>query len=1142
MADKYKAFISYSHADASWGDWLHKALETYKIPKQLIGSDGANGPVPKTLFPIFRDREELPTSVDLGGVIRTALEGSGHLIVICSPRSAKSQWVNEEILSFKQMGGENKILAIIVDGEPNATDKDGFSSDDECFPEALKYCIGADGQLTNKRTEPIAADARNGKDGKENAKLKLLAGLMGVNYNDLKQREKVRQRNQRIFTTVATVSILGIIFGVWYQGFLEQQAEERARLFAEAEPFAAEAHRLLDQGFPQAALAAINKALPPNLDDPEWPIIRAAETALVRAVFDTYNFKYFEHKMNTGAYGFSGIRQSPDKRYILGMDNDKTLTLMDLVDQKVMNTLNVNEVAGGFSFKTQAWFHDNETIRIISSNNNKITYWDWAFKNSENPSEPKELDGEIEFHLMDLKSRVGIQAFTNASYLQVFDFEAMKMGERIPTNSPEKRSARIGLCLGGGYTYQVVLPEDNDGGKIIIYDLKTGKIVLSQGGVKGIASNFSFYEVSQKNAVVCHPTKPLVAMAFGSGSKTTKLIIHDVEKNTTVIDKTITHFSDKIPSPILIPSEGDEAFVLFDEGNMVTLFNWEGVELSSKETFLGSVYKSKLFNPTPGAHHLYVEANGNDIKHIDFSDPRRQKQLRGKTFTGENLLWIGRDQSGETTYTVHQKGVLTWSKPVWGTTVFHRKDLGRIVKFALGEDEKLMALADEKGHLVVQNTDTGELVGRFPPSSVLPGEEGLEIVILKLMAKDSRLVTFVRPVISRNLKKYSPGIITVLDVNTGDVIYEKSGIIVPPLVLANWDSTTNKEVQKNEIMVTNPKGRGLGAGMGLGADIINVETGEIDRSLNHDNENFVAAYLTRGGSVAAFVDSKNNIQVYETTGKFLTWYNGINAPLRFSDRKKDDFNQKSYSGPTLVKFRPDGGALFVKYQGKVFSMLNIGALVDGTLKDQRPFTGKGFEATRFENVIWNEMGYMFIDNMIPPNVWSFAQGRDGVQISQKIPNVTWSKSINIMGKKEIIIQGFNGANILDLEKLEITEPLNCPFYPQDSNFFGSSSNFKTPVLENQILFSNEHRICVWDRASKTILARFHDNPSSIIQLESTKDEKQVYALDYSGVLLGIDLSTSLRKLTKSVRPTLLKLLGNPLDMKTENKAAPEKGS
>lgn len=120
---KYWAFISYSHRDKTWGDWLHKALETYRVPSRLVGTLRRDGAVPKRIFPIFRDREELPNSADLGGAIRTGLEQSCILIVICSPDAADSIWVNEEIRTFKAMGRENRILCLIVEGEPNASDK-----------------------------------------------------------------------------------------------------------------------------------------------------------------------------------------------------------------------------------------------------------------------------------------------------------------------------------------------------------------------------------------------------------------------------------------------------------------------------------------------------------------------------------------------------------------------------------------------------------------------------------------------------------------------------------------------------------------------------------------------------------------------------------------------------------------------------------------------------------------------------------------------------------------------------------------------------------------------------------------------------------------------------------------------------------
>jgi len=230
---KYHAFISYSHADENWGSWLHRSLETYRTPKPLIGKATNRGePVPERVFPIFRDREELPTSADLGSTISDALEQARYLIVICSKASAKSRWVNEEIKAFKKMGRSNRILALIVDGEPNAAEgKPGVGVDEECFPQALKHPLGNDGELDlGTIAEPIAADVRPGKDGKQDGLLKLLAGLLGVNFDDLKRRDEIRRRKrqQAIVTTAGSLAVIFAIlagFAVWQW----QESERRGR-------------------------------------------------------------------------------------------------------------------------------------------------------------------------------------------------------------------------------------------------------------------------------------------------------------------------------------------------------------------------------------------------------------------------------------------------------------------------------------------------------------------------------------------------------------------------------------------------------------------------------------------------------------------------------------------------------------------------------------------------------------------------------------------------------------------------------------------------------------------------------------------------------------------------------------------------
>jgi len=233
---KYKAFISYSHSDEKWAAWLHKALETYRIPKHLVGKTTDVGPVLQRIGPIFRDREELSSATSLGTVLTQALSASACQIVICSPRAARSRWTNEEILTFKRLGRADRIFCLIVDGEPGASENPA-TADLECFPPALIHELGADGQLTDRRSEPIAADARKGKDNRQNAKLKLIAGMLGVGFDALKQREQ--QRHQRRMIAVTTAAITGMAMtlvlaaAAWFARIEAEEQRNRAQIEAE---------------------------------------------------------------------------------------------------------------------------------------------------------------------------------------------------------------------------------------------------------------------------------------------------------------------------------------------------------------------------------------------------------------------------------------------------------------------------------------------------------------------------------------------------------------------------------------------------------------------------------------------------------------------------------------------------------------------------------------------------------------------------------------------------------------------------------------------------------------------------------------------------------------------------------------------
>ena len=172
-AFKYRAFISYSHADTAQAKRLHRALESFRIDKDLAGRETATGAIPKALRPIFRDRDEFTAGHVLSDQTQAALDASQALIVICSPASAKSRYVNEEIKLFKSRHAKRPVIPLIVAGKPG-------DSELECFPPALKFKLDADGQVSDESIEMLAADARDEGDGKSLALAKIIAGLLGV--------------------------------------------------------------------------------------------------------------------------------------------------------------------------------------------------------------------------------------------------------------------------------------------------------------------------------------------------------------------------------------------------------------------------------------------------------------------------------------------------------------------------------------------------------------------------------------------------------------------------------------------------------------------------------------------------------------------------------------------------------------------------------------------------------------------------------------------------------------------------------------------------------------------------------------------------------------------------------------------------
>jgi eukaryotic-like serine/threonine-protein kinase len=256
-SQRYRAFLSYSHRDSVWGNWIHSELEAYRVPKELVGAVTARGKVPAKLRPIFRDRFDLAASHSLGETIDAALAGSESLIVLCSPSSAKSPYVNQEIRYFKSLGRTDQIFALIVDGEPHDPVR-------ECFPDALKYKVDRNGRTTSEADlEPVAADAREHADGKDLAKLKLIAGLLGIGLDELRKREAIAERRRRRVWMLLAGCMAGLAIvafaGFWMAVLRTRDAERRFEIaFTAAEVLVKRVDSLQDRfGVPEPVLEAI---------------------------------------------------------------------------------------------------------------------------------------------------------------------------------------------------------------------------------------------------------------------------------------------------------------------------------------------------------------------------------------------------------------------------------------------------------------------------------------------------------------------------------------------------------------------------------------------------------------------------------------------------------------------------------------------------------------------------------------------------------------------------------------------------------------------------------------------------------------------------------------------------------------------
>ncbi|MCA1565915.1 MAG: toll/interleukin-1 receptor domain-containing protein [Acidobacteria bacterium] len=236
----FDAFISYSgfrkigaasgatQVDVKIAERLHKLLESYRVPRALLKKSPGRTRLPRRLKKIFHDRDEVRVSSNLNDSLTEALRRSRFLIVICSPRARQSTWVNQEIAIFRGLGRGEQILPLLIEGEPA-----------EAFPpELLKPPTGTGTSAQTGSTpeellaQPLAADIRAPSVSEslrllKYEKLRLLAVMLGCEYDDLRQREQERFVRRVLSAGAAMLFLMLVLTTLSILLFLAQQRASR---------------------------------------------------------------------------------------------------------------------------------------------------------------------------------------------------------------------------------------------------------------------------------------------------------------------------------------------------------------------------------------------------------------------------------------------------------------------------------------------------------------------------------------------------------------------------------------------------------------------------------------------------------------------------------------------------------------------------------------------------------------------------------------------------------------------------------------------------------------------------------------------------------------------------------------------------
>ncbi len=363
---KYDAFLSYSSRNAEVALKIEDDLENFPLPGAMQRR------LKRRHLNVFLDKSDL-----LGNQVTEALEKnlsrSRTLVVLCSPDSRTSEYVNTEISLFAAMEGERRIVPVLIGGGPNTDSR--VKESDWAFPAALLEVLDNDPLGPDLRTA-WKLERRKDKLARGSAWVQFVAQILDVDIDRFTDRiaKKEFRRKASLWSLVAiitTVLLVATLITMRERDVAREQRDLATSLNRQStiSRLVSDAKNMLNRLKPGGDAQALQQLLVANevsdgqqLDNLFAPVIQRRQTSKI---------------LQTRAPAVN-VALSPDGRTIAAGGSDGSIELFG-ADAQAGGVM-LNRLAGQLTLRdvTALTFVDGGTRLITATADGTVDVWDVA--------------------------------------------------------------------------------------------------------------------------------------------------------------------------------------------------------------------------------------------------------------------------------------------------------------------------------------------------------------------------------------------------------------------------------------------------------------------------------------------------------------------------------------------------------------------------------------------------------------------------------------------------------------------------------------------------------------------------------------------------------------------------------------------